>query len=301
MDLKDFSYLIALAEEGSVSKAADRLFMAQSSLSQFLQQCENDLGVKLFIRTSKGIRPTYGGGVFIERLRKLTEDYRRAQNELWDNESMKGGKVIFGISSFRGRRMVPRILNRFYEKYPDVQVEIIEENSMRLEELLLEGELDLAVVAMPPAKLKHGAEFLKKEEVLLVANKHHPIMAHARPRADGSGLWVTMKDAAQYGFILSDHDTILGNIGRSLFKKERLHCKALHGNITAALAVSMASEGLGLAFTYASAVESDENTALLRIGENGVFMELGLAYPTEEYHSKAVKALEDVIREVYVG
>ena len=55
MDLKDFQYLITLAEEGSVSKAADKLYMSQSSLSQSLQQYESELGVKLFLRTSKGI------------------------------------------------------------------------------------------------------------------------------------------------------------------------------------------------------------------------------------------------------
>ena len=301
MDLKEFTYLITLAEQGSISKAADELYMAQSSLSQFLQQAESELGVKLFTRTSKGIRPTYNGSVFIEHLRKLSEDYRRAKNELWDNEHLKGGKLTFGISSFRGRRMAPLILKRFYERYPDVQVEVVEENSMKLEELLLEGRLDLAVIALPPAKLRHGTIFLKNEEVLMVANRHHPVMAFARPKPDGSGYWVDLRDAAQFGFILSAHDTILGIIGRDLFKKYKLPCQIIHGNITAALAVSMASEGLGLAFTYASAAEQTEDAVFLSIGQERVFMKLGLAYPSEEYHSKAVRALEEIIREIYLG
>lgn len=301
MDLKDFTYLVTLAEQGSISRAADQLFMAQSSLSQFLQQFESELGVKLFIRTSKGIRPTRNGAVFIGHLKKLMEDYRRAKNELWDNESTKGGKVTFGISSFRGQRMVPLILKKFSERYPDVQVDVVEENSMKLEELLLEGQLDLAVIALPPAKLKHGTIFVKDDEVLMVTNRHHPIMEYVHEKADGSGCWVDIKDAAQFGFILSDHDTILGNIGRNLFKKEKLLCQIIHGNITAALAVSMASEGLGLAFTYASSAEQTEDAVFLSVGEQGVFMELGLAYPSEEYHSKAVRALEEVIREIYLG
>ena len=89
MDLKEFSYLITLAENGSVSKAADQLFMAQSSLSQFLHQYESELGVKLFVRTSKGIRPTRNGAVFIGHLKKLMTDYQRAKNELWDCENLR--------------------------------------------------------------------------------------------------------------------------------------------------------------------------------------------------------------------
>ena len=58
MDLRELHYLLALAEEKSISRAAERLFMAQSSLSQFLSTTESHLGYKLFIRTSSGIRPT---------------------------------------------------------------------------------------------------------------------------------------------------------------------------------------------------------------------------------------------------
>ena len=93
MDLRELEYLTALSEEGSVSRAADRLYMSQSSLSQFLQQYEDDLGVRLFLRTSKGIRPTTSGELFIEHMQRILLDYQRARNELWDNESMKGGRV----------------------------------------------------------------------------------------------------------------------------------------------------------------------------------------------------------------
>ena len=61
MELKEFTYLLTLADEKNISRAAERLYMAQSSLSQFLYQFEEELGAKLFVRTSKGIRFTYSG------------------------------------------------------------------------------------------------------------------------------------------------------------------------------------------------------------------------------------------------
>ena len=299
MDLKEFTYLITLAEQGSVSRAADQLYMAQSSLSQFLQQYEAELGVKLFVRTSKGIHPTHNGAIFIGHLQKIMADYRRARNELWDSENLRGGKVTFGISSFRARRMLPLILKAFYEKYPSVQVDVVEENSKMLETLLLEGKLDLAVIAMPFTKLKCEFALLKKDEILIAASRNHPAMAFAQSKGNAQGQWISLKDASQFGFILSDHTTMLGSIGRNLFQKEKLHCDILHGNITADLAVHMASEGLGLAFTYASCVDPGEDTALLSIGKAGVFLDLCLATPAGEYHSRAAQALEEVIREVY--
>ena len=235
MDLKEFSYLITLAENGSVSKAADQLFMAQSSLSQFLHQYESELGVKLFVRTSKGIRPTRNGAVFIGHLKKLMTDHQRAKNELWDCENLKGGRVTLGISSFRGRRILPIILKRFYEKYPDVQVDVVEENIMKLEDLLLDGQLDLAVVAMPSAKLKREITFLKKDEIFIVTNRNHSVMEIAHRREHTPSWWIDLKDAAKFKFILSDHTTMLGTISRDLFHKEKLQYEVLHGNITADL------------------------------------------------------------------
>lgn len=65
MEMKELDYFIAIAEEKSISKAAERLFMAQSSLSQFLSILENNVGSKLFIRTSRGVRLTQEGELML--------------------------------------------------------------------------------------------------------------------------------------------------------------------------------------------------------------------------------------------
>lgn len=299
MDLKEFQYLIALEEEGSISRAADRLYMAQSSLSQFLQQYESELGTKLFVRTSKGIRPTYGGHCFIERLRQITLDYQRAKNELWDNANMESGRVIFGISTFRGGRMLPRILSAFYARHPKVSIEVVEANSRQLEDLLMEGKLDLAVIALPSNKPKIDVEFLKNDEVLIVANKDHPIMNDVSLIEGTDRYWATVEDIARYELILSDHTTILGTISRDLMNERGLEYHAVNEHITAQMGVYMAREGLGLAFAYQSTTAPYENVRYLRIGREGVFIELGLAYPSNEYHSRAAEELEATIRELF--
>ena len=298
MDLKDFQYLIALADEGSVSKAADKLYMSQSSLSQALQQYESELGVKLFLRTSKGIHPTANGEVFIGHLRQIVSYYKQARSELWDNEGMKGGHVRFGISSFRGAQTLPKILMEFSAKYPEVHVDVVEEHSLKLEELLLEGKLDVAVIALPAAKLKNEASLLTKDEVYLVAPKGHALLKSAHAAPDGRR-WVSLKEAAQYPFVLSGHNTILGNISRNLLQKEKVKYTAEHDDISAAMAVSMAKAGIGIAFTYASCLDPDYHLETFRVGEKGVFLNLGVALPSREYYSLSAKALREIVCEVY--
>lgn len=301
MEMKELVYLVTLAEEESISRAAERLYMAQSSLSQFLHQFEAELGTKLFVRTSKGITPTYSGKCFIEHVSEILREYQRAKNQLWDNENLAAGKVILGISSFRGRRMLPKVLKKFQEVYPKVKVEVVEAHSMKLEELLLEGKLDIAIVAMPVTKLKSNVKILKKDEILLAANRNHPITKKSHPIEGAENYWISLKEAAEYKMIMSGYDTILGSFSRKMFTEQKLKFQSDHNDISAAMAISMAREGLGIAFTYQSCAEEYEDIQYFRIGEKGVFLDLGIAYPMDEYKSKGAKELEKVIREVYTN
>lgn len=298
MQLKELQYIVTLADEGSVSRAADKLYMAQSSLSEFLRQYEAELGVNLFVRTSRGIRPTAAGNLFVDNARTILMHYRLVQAQLDDMADLKSGSVIFGISSFRGRHMVPRLLKAFHEKYPRIQVKIVEGNSMALEEMLVEGSLDLAIVALPLTHLTQETEFLKKDEILLVTHKDHPVMEYAHPKKDGAGFWVDVRDTADFEYILSDYDTILGKIGREQFKKARINPPAYNTTITADLAASMGRTGVGLAFTYRSCAQPHEDTVYLSLGEDGIWLELALARPYATYQSRAARALAEMAKEV---
>lgn len=141
MNLKELNYIVTIADEGSISRAAEKLYMAQSSLSQFLQLYEAELGAPLFMRTSRGVRPTASGSVFLNHARQILLQYHRAQSELWDIEELSGGRIELGISTFRGTYLLPPVLKRFRDRYPRIHVEITEKDSMYLEEMILEGFL----------------------------------------------------------------------------------------------------------------------------------------------------------------
>ena len=94
MEMKELDYFIAIAEEKSISKAAERLFMAQSSLSQFLSILENNVGSKLFIRTSRGVRLTQEGELMLQYAYKTLAEYRSVQNEIKDMKQLKSGRVM---------------------------------------------------------------------------------------------------------------------------------------------------------------------------------------------------------------
>lgn len=300
MDLRELTYVVTIAEAGSISAAAEKLFMAQSSLSEALRQYEAELGTPVFIRTSRGVRPTAAGSAFIERAKQILKNYRLAQNEVWDIEGLHGGRVELGISTFRGCTLLPPVLQRFHKRYPEVHVEITELDSLRLEDRVLKGLLDIALIAIPAVRLKERIYPLMKDEIMIIAAGNHPVLQYAKPLPDRpEELWVDFKDTTDFEYILGPSDTMLGRAARQEFRKCGRKPVGLNTHISAAFAAAMARSGLGLTTTYRSCLVQDGKTRYLRIGQEGVFLELALAYPAGEYRSKAAQTLGELFYELY--
>ena len=299
MEVKELNYLIAIAEEKSISRAAERLFMAQSSLSQFLKGLESEVGSQLFFRTSTGVRPTESGRILVDYAYRTVSEYHCARDQIQDIRNLEKGRVLMGISTFRGSFLLPPVLNAFHMEYPGIYVEIVEENSMALEQLLQKGEIDLALLVMPVKQLKGEVELLMQDEICLITRQGHPVLEKAVPTPSGSKsripLCIDLRDAMSYEFLLSDYDTILGREARRIFQEQELIPISHNEKLSAFFAASMGAAGLGLAFTYYSSHHAYPNAQYLSLGRDGCFLDLGLAMPPGRYHSKAAMALRDMM------
>ena len=110
MELKEVQYILAIAECGSLSKAAQHLYVAQSSLSQFLKNYEAQSGYTLFIRTPQGLKPTCEGALYIHTARQIMRMQNNLNNQLMELSGLQRGKVCFSLSSFRSPYLLPLVL-----------------------------------------------------------------------------------------------------------------------------------------------------------------------------------------------
>ena len=116
MFVKNPEYFLAIVKERSISKAADRLYLSQPYLSQYLAKLESNLGVTLLDRSHTPLRLTPAGELFYAYLeRQLESDLRTLQ-------SQKPPQLHIGVSTWRGSILLPDILPRFVQFYPEVQV-----------------------------------------------------------------------------------------------------------------------------------------------------------------------------------
>lgn len=146
---RELLYVITMAEHGSLTKAAERLFVAQPSLSLFLKRLEETLGVALFTRTPTGLELTPAGARYVEGARQIQKLYRDMSFEIGGISQMYHGQVRLGITSHLGTMMLPFIIPQYKKFFPNIQIELLEANSTQLETLLMQGRLDLALMHRP--------------------------------------------------------------------------------------------------------------------------------------------------------
>lgn len=167
MTPQQIEYVLAVAEERSFSKAAKRLFVTQPSLSKFIINLENSLGVMLFDRSSSPITITEAGNIFIEtanRMKALEEDMSL---KLSDLVGMRNGTLKIGTSTFYSANMLTKTVVQFHKRYPDIQISIYEDSSGNLEELISRGELDIIIGNSVVDNELYNAEELCDEKMYL--------------------------------------------------------------------------------------------------------------------------------------
>ena len=296
MELKELEYIVAVAEEGSISRAAEKLYLAQSSLSQYLSRYEAELGVKLFRRTAGGVRTTAAGDLFLRNARQMLLQYHQVRKQLADQDAPMEGKIHFGISTYRGSYLFPKAMSLFRIEAPTVDVVLHEHDSIVLQRKIAAGELDLALVAYREDQWAQQGKLLMKDEVLLVANREHPVMEYVREGNGGPDRpWVELSEIAHMDFLLSSRSAMLGNIAQGLFSDLGVEPRYVCGTQTASMSAALARRGLGIAFTYRSCVEESRDVIYLSIGKKRCYVNLALIYPQEGYRSRAIRAFESAM------
>ena len=167
MNLKQFRYVLILAQEGSFARAADLLNISQPSLSQYVKKIEQQLGVQLFDRTGGAVRLTDAGRIYIDAGRKILDIEHHMCGQFNDLSDNKAGSIVIGTSPYRSAVMMPVIARKFQEKYPGMHLIVEEMTTKELQEAAERGQFDLCLTIMPVNEQAFRFERIAEEELIL--------------------------------------------------------------------------------------------------------------------------------------
>ena len=187
MTSRELLYVKTIADEKSITRAAQKLYLTQPSLSHCVTNLESQLGTRLFRRTSGGLVLTYAGEKYYRMACEVLRVYAAFEAEISEESALVRGRITMGITNYLACDLLPRILPRFHREHPGIELRVVEETSETLQKQLLSGRLDFAVMHTGAGDgedpgLAH--EVLRRDPFLLVAPPDNPYDAQA-VRRDG--------------------------------------------------------------------------------------------------------------------
>jgi LysR family transcriptional regulator for metE and metH len=160
-------------EEGSLTRAGERLNLTQSALSHQLKQIENSLGVTLFTRMKKRLILTEAGEELAKRARCILTAIADLEHDLRERASGHRGRLRLATQCYTCYEWLPPLLKRFYRSHPNVDVQIVADATSNPLDALRKGEIDLAIVSCPAAEVDVQWFDLFRDEMLLIVPTGH--------------------------------------------------------------------------------------------------------------------------------
>lgn len=149
MDLRNLRYVLEVAKQQNVTKAAEILHMTQPTLSKIIKNLEDELGVTLFDRSGKYVKLTDSGIAAMQQFQTILQAVDDLYIKLEDVANLKTGTIKIGLPPVVSSVFFPRIVADFQKLYPKIEFQIVEEGAKKVEHLVMEGQLDLGVVVAP--------------------------------------------------------------------------------------------------------------------------------------------------------
>lgn len=176
MDLAALQTFLAVAETGSFSRAAERVYLTQPAISKRIAALEQQLGTRLFDRIGRRTQLTDAGRALLQRSRAIVNELEDARRSLANRSGRIDGALSFATSHHIGLHRIPPALKQFHARYPGVRLDLRFMDSEQACHAVTHGEIELAVVTLPPARLPQlHCERTWDDRLEVVVAPHHPL------------------------------------------------------------------------------------------------------------------------------
>lgn len=250
METLSYKYFLVAAEELNFTRAAQRLFISQQSLSQHIAKLENKYGVELFQRKHP-LSLTYAGEQLVKKLTHIVDLERQISNEMQDIREDNCGRLVIGISYTRGRVILPDVLPLYNDYYPKIEICCAEGSSEALEQKLLRGEIDIMIDSAPVNAMEIETIDIIVDKLVIIASdkvlrkycheNYEYIISHSNEDMD-----ITLfKDCPL--LLLSSENRIRTIIDNHL-RKKGVNPNVIMMSENVETLIALATKGIGLTF-----------------------------------------------------
>lgn len=305
MDIREYTYFLAIVDYGSITKAAEALYISQPSLSIFLKKLEGRLGFPLFFRVGGKLILTNEGKVYEEYARRITMMDKELGQYFHDLGNLNRGSISVGLTANRGSLML-KLLPIIHQRIPNIKIELIEETSEQLEEQIAAHKIDFALLNRPFRNHEIDYIPLIEEEVVVGIPSSFDVSDKIRRIPESVHPWIDITELKKYPFILSKKGQRLRQISDYLFLAKNI-TPDIYMETGSIYNISTAiTQHVGVGFLLDSYINTynipTKNVLFCSVGVESVTkLQYVVAYPKDGYFSAPAKKCLDILLEIVPG
>ena len=305
MDLRQTEYILAINEEKSITRAAERLFITQSALNQQLGKLEAELGAPLFERNRSAWKPTAAGEIYIKMGMEMLRMRKSTYEEIRDLSDARCREIHIGLIQERGVDMFTALYPRFHRAFPEVVLEPEEMNVATIRRNISAGKLDLGLCTLEESQKDENVyHHMCTEDILLAVPKKMyeeaaPVLAgvavsDASEVSDASDAAV-LQHFGDLPFILMRDSSTLHTIEMRLLQGAGISPKVLFTTSSNLSKYRIVSSGMGCAFIPRVFAAPNPEVTYIRL-PSGPAWEVTLCTQKDAYITRAEEYFIDLCR-----
>ncbi len=297
MTITQLKYVLAVAEHKNFTKAAEKTFVTQPTLSMQIQKLEEELDILIFDRSKKPIALTEVGAKLVNQARNIVNESERIQDIVDQQKGFIGGEFKLGVIPTVMPTLLPMFLNNFIKKHPKVKLKIEELNTETIVEQLLDGHLDAAIAATPLENENIKERVLYYEPFVGYIPSTHRLSQ--KKKIDISDLDIDDMLLLEDGHCFRDG---IINLCKTKKSYEEDHFQLESGSFETL--IKLANEGLGmtlLPYLHTLDIKNSEKSNLHYFNEPSPAREVSLIFNKSELKMQIIDALHSTIAGVVKG
>ena len=279
MEIRQLEYFLMVSRVNSFTRAAERLYVSQPAVTNAVRSLEDELGIQLFDRSQKQALLTTEGKIFFAHVEQIMNGISNTLEEINSLKNLGTGIVNIGLTALGGIPSCVFLLKEFVEGYPNIKISVREDETEKLQKLLVEDKLDFAFVFSGKEKSTLAYLELPPQELALCCNRRHRFRRqNVLPLEELGNESLILPKTARDFFVDSN---ILRNV-----VAEISHVQTIK---------SLVSAGLGVSILPEEIFEQDDNLIAVTL-EPPIYLQPVIAYKKNRKQSHATEAFLDSVR-----
>lgn len=290
MDIKQISYFMAVAQEGSFSRAAEKLEVSQPTLSMAVKKLEEELGAELFYSFNRRQNLTDEGLRLKEGAAKLLEVYQETIENVKLSDYVGSGAVTLGLSPLFGTCFFGDLIPSFSAAYPNIKINMLEDGANKIDELVEKGEVDLAVTLNTERTASFASCHFSTQRNVALLHKKHPL-ANAKS--------ITVADLKEDSFAIFNQDFILNRQIMSACHAAGFRPKIALLSSQWDFMVELVSRNRAVSILPKPVLDKhpDPNVVCVPLMDSMKYWDIVLAWNKQKYMSKSCRLFLDYVKE----